>query len=257
MGKKQCFVIQPFDKGKFEERYEDIFFPAIKAAQAEPYRVDEDVAAENLIIAIEEGIRKADVCFAEITSHNRNVWYELGYAIAILKPVTMVCEESCELPFDVRSRRVIMYKDKDVSSRHFEQLRSDITRSIQAALERAIKIEKITDPVSPSLNLDEMRQHTLTALVIIASNAERDEGVSLYSLKQDMNNAGFNDLATNLALRELVQKQFVTKQNEGYDNPFASCTEKAMEWLSANQDNLSLKEDTSRREELSDDDIPF
>jgi hypothetical protein len=37
-----CFVIQPFDKDKFDQRYTDVFEPAIKAAGLEPYRVDRD-----------------------------------------------------------------------------------------------------------------------------------------------------------------------------------------------------------------------
>jgi hypothetical protein len=37
-----CFVIQPFDRGKFDRRYKDTFKPAIEAAGFEPYRVDED-----------------------------------------------------------------------------------------------------------------------------------------------------------------------------------------------------------------------
>jgi len=32
---KLCFIIQPFDK-----RYTDIFEPAIKSVELEPYRVD-------------------------------------------------------------------------------------------------------------------------------------------------------------------------------------------------------------------------
>jgi hypothetical protein len=27
---KTCFVIQPFDAGKFDKRYEDVFVPAVK-----------------------------------------------------------------------------------------------------------------------------------------------------------------------------------------------------------------------------------
>ena len=34
-----CFVIQPFDGGTFDKRYEDIIAPAIKEAGLESYRV--------------------------------------------------------------------------------------------------------------------------------------------------------------------------------------------------------------------------
>ena len=31
-----CFVIQPFDKGPFDKRYDDVLDPAIRAALLEP-----------------------------------------------------------------------------------------------------------------------------------------------------------------------------------------------------------------------------
>ena len=51
-----CFVIQPFDGGRFDKRYDDVYAPAIRDAGLEPYRADRDVKAEVLIDAIEEGI---------------------------------------------------------------------------------------------------------------------------------------------------------------------------------------------------------
>ncbi len=76
-----CFVIQPFDGGRFDKRYTDIFQPAIKAAGLDPNRVDRDPPVSIPINEIEQGIRGAAVCFAEITLDNPNVWFELGYAI--------------------------------------------------------------------------------------------------------------------------------------------------------------------------------
>ena len=34
----RCFVIQPFDGGAFDKRFDDVFVPAIKDAGFEPYR---------------------------------------------------------------------------------------------------------------------------------------------------------------------------------------------------------------------------
>jgi hypothetical protein len=82
-----CFVIQPFDRDRFDGRYKDTFKPAIEAAGFEPYRVDEDPTVSIPIEHIEKGIREAAVCFAEISLDNPNVWFELGYAIALVKPL--------------------------------------------------------------------------------------------------------------------------------------------------------------------------
>ena len=69
-----CFVIQPFDNGKYDKRFEDVYKPAIEAAGAEAYRVDRDHSVEVPIDAIEEGIRSAEVCLADVSDDNPNVW---------------------------------------------------------------------------------------------------------------------------------------------------------------------------------------
>src|ERR1043165_6068935 len=98
----KCFVIQPFDAAKFDKRYFDVFKPAIEAAGCSPDRVDQDPSADIPIERIEQGIRDADICFAEITTNNANVWFEVGFAIACGKPICLTCsdERTEGYPFD-------------------------------------------------------------------------------------------------------------------------------------------------------------
>lgn len=84
---KSCFVIQPFDKDKFDKRFIDVYKPAIEAAGLVAYRVDNDLGARVPIEQIENNIRDSVLCFAEITNDNPNVWYELGFAFASGKDV--------------------------------------------------------------------------------------------------------------------------------------------------------------------------
>ena len=93
-----CFIIQPFDKDKFDQRFTDIFDPAIQSAGLEPYRVDRDPSVRIPIEQIEDGIKSSRICFAEITMDNPNVWYELGFAFACGKDVVMVSEEKQHFP---------------------------------------------------------------------------------------------------------------------------------------------------------------
>jgi nucleoside 2-deoxyribosyltransferase len=88
----RCFVIQPFDDGgPYDKRYWDILAPAIKDADLEPYRVDEDRSVSVPIDDIEKNIEASEICLADITLDNANIWYEVGYAFANDKPVVMVC----------------------------------------------------------------------------------------------------------------------------------------------------------------------
>jgi hypothetical protein len=65
----KCFVIQPFDEGKYDDRYEDIVDPAIKDAGFNPYRVDRDPAVSIPIESIEKGIKESAILPSR--HHNR------------------------------------------------------------------------------------------------------------------------------------------------------------------------------------------
>ena len=85
-----CFVIQPFSS-KFDKRFRDVYKPALEKAGLDPYRVDQDPSTEGVMDSIEQEIRAATICLADITTDNPNVWYELGYAFAAGRSVVMVC----------------------------------------------------------------------------------------------------------------------------------------------------------------------
>jgi hypothetical protein len=78
----KCFVAQPFDNGEFDKRFTQVYEPAIKAANLEPYRVDRDPKASIVIDTIVSEIRSCSALFVDISTDNPNVWFELGLAIA-------------------------------------------------------------------------------------------------------------------------------------------------------------------------------
>lgn len=163
-----CFVIQPFDGARFDKRYVDTFKAAILAAGLDPYRVDQDPTVQIPIREIEEGIRRADVCFAEISTDNPNVWFELGYGFASGKSVVMVCaHERDRFPFDVQHRNIIRYKSEAPSD--FHGLSEKITERLKAAVERQREIEEISE-MSPIVATQGSSQHEVVALVTVAAN---------------------------------------------------------------------------------------
>lgn len=94
----RCFVIQPFDGGgPYDKRYKDVLLPAINDADLEAYRVDEDRLSSVPIDDIEQNIRTSEICLADITLDNANIWYEVGFAFANNKPVVMIfAKPRCE-----------------------------------------------------------------------------------------------------------------------------------------------------------------
>ncbi len=252
-----CFVIQPFDKGKFDKRYKDIFEPAITEAGMTPYRVDKDPSVRIPIEEIEKGIRDSQICFAEITTDNPNVWYELGYAFACNKEVILVCQshEREKFPFDIQHRSIIKYESTSTSD--FEGLKQEIVKKIKAVRKRQTNVETlISMPIKESEGL---KPHEATLLLTIFSAQVVDESsVSVYSLQSDMEKAGFTKAAFSLALRSLKRKDMIDTamvNDAQYNEPYPVCSikRKGEDWIMENQDIIELKEKKS-----SDaDDIPF
>jgi hypothetical protein len=108
-----CFVMQPFAE-PFGSYYESVFKPAIEQAGLKAVRADDDIFATGKIMdQVWHGIRAADVLVAELTSKNPNVFYELGLAHALEKPVVLVSSNEEDVPFDLRHIRVILYDKND------------------------------------------------------------------------------------------------------------------------------------------------
>lgn len=258
-----CFVIQPFDGGAFDKRYEDVFVPAINASGLEPYRVDRDPAVEILIEEIEQGIRKSDACLADISLPNPNVWFELGYAIAAGKPVILVCvqDASRKFPFDVRHRSIITYKTE--SARDFDELKNGIATKLKAILAKEDKLDRIAQS-SPLVEREGLSQHEIMGLVTIAENlSDPEDKVGTWTIRQDMERAGYTRLAVTLALTTLGQKAMVSVTREADQNgePFSlySVTNHGMRWLLDNQELLVLKRQKSATLPSANDDeeVPF
>jgi predicted transcriptional regulator/nucleoside 2-deoxyribosyltransferase len=259
-----CFVMQPFDRGVYDKRYEDIFVPAIEAAGLEPYRIDRDPGVSIPIDEIQTGIKNSDVCLAEITTDNPNVWFELGYAIASLKEVVLVCssERKTIFPFDVQHRNITRYETE--SSRDFEKLKEKITNRLTAILKKGETLSRIAD--MPSIaDTEGLSQHELATLVTIAENIDSpSDKVGTYRIKEDMDRAGYTKIAVTLALTSLLRKGMIGEETEmdenGNDFFLYTVSSKGMEWLLQNQTKLVLKVQNSKAAQLLkkiDHDIPF
>ncbi len=256
-----CFVIQPFDGGPFDKRYDDTFVPAIVAAGLEPYRVDRDPAASIPIEEIEKGIRRADVCLADISLGNPNVWFEVGYAIAAGKPIVLVCAHDAmkQYPFDVQHRTVISYRTE--SRRDFVELQSSITERLTAELKKDRTLEKLAESTVVA-DVKGLTALEVAALATVAANVDGPhDAVGMWAIRQDMEKAGYTKLAATLSLGALLQKGMVAserRQDRDEDYWVYEVTTQGFSWLMENQEHLALHDtSTGVTGEDTDDDLPF
>ncbi len=106
---RQCFVLMPFSD-HYREIYDQIYKPVCDAKNLYCWRVDEIHRPGSITKDIVEGIFNADIIIADLTSRNPNVFYELGIAHASGNKTIMVAQKMEEVPFDVKSYRIIQYE---------------------------------------------------------------------------------------------------------------------------------------------------
>lgn len=255
-----CFVIQPFDRGKFNKRYSDAFEPAILAADLEPYRVDREPSVFIPIDEISNGIRTAEICLADITTDNPNVWFELGFAIATGKEVVLVCstERNTKYPFDVQHRSIIRYETE--SSSDFKHLSQQITTRIQSLLAKERVINEVSSS-SPLKETEGFQIYQIATLAIVLANCPTEEmTVSTYVLKRDLEKSGYTQVASSLGIRYLVQTghleivtEFDPEMQEQYQA--VKITDRGFDWLVTHQQELAIY--LSPQTYNQEDNIPF
>ena len=250
-----CFIIQPFDSGEFDRRFNEVYKPALEQVDLEVYRVDQDPSAEILIEAIERKISESDICFADITEDNPNVWYELGYAFAINLPVIMVCSESRKkFPFDIQHRRIIRYSSGSPSD--FEKLKSQISETAEAYLKQERSLKRITSSQQIALTDGLDRQEVLILAVLASHTAIPDSTSNVYALKKDAERSGLTSIGFGLALRSIVKKGYVEIIDISDDfgeeiNKLAQLSSIGWEWMSRNESLFVLsREESSEPEQV-------
>ena len=110
-GHHTAFVIMPYDD-TFDELYKEFIVAVLSAAGFTVTRADEAISSASIMANIIRGIKESCIVVADLTGENANVYYELGLAHALHKPVIHLAQDVDDLPFDISGYQVIPY-DRD------------------------------------------------------------------------------------------------------------------------------------------------
>ena len=248
----RCVVIQPFDSDEFDKRYDDVLKPAIEAAGLEPYRVDRDYGASIPINEVLKQLKESDVCLAEISTDNPNVWFEFGYAFAYhQEEVAIICSkariEEKRLPFDVHHLKAIPYESH--SPRDFRKLESETTKRLLAILENKKKGRGSCRDRSSSDG--DFADYEIASLRVVAGFVdEPNAGITPFEFHKRMVRSGFSRADGNLALDSLAERGMLERfDDETWDGESFLAyrlTAGGRTWLRVN-----------REVTRTDDDLPF
>jgi hypothetical protein len=125
--------------------YEKVYKPAIEKAGLTPVRADTEIfGAGKIMDQVWSGITAAKVLVAELTTRNPNVFYELGLAHALKKPVVLVSSNEADVPFDLKHIRVIYYDMADPfwGTKLLDKVAENIVSAIQNPEEAIFKGEE-------------------------------------------------------------------------------------------------------------------
>lgn len=144
----QAFVLMPF-AAEFDEIYNLFLADALQEAGFEFFRADDIHSQQNILQDIVQAIASSDLIIADLTGSNPNVYYELGIAHALRKRVILLTQSIADLPFDLRSYRVVSY------STHFAAVRKakdDVIALARGALDGSVRFGS---PIADYLHVSE------------------------------------------------------------------------------------------------------
>jgi hypothetical protein len=106
-----CFVIMPFSP-EFDDVYTAIkagVEGALSSRSGRCFRLDEVRPAGRITDRLLAELRTASICVADLTGNKPNVMWEVGFAMALDKPVIVITQNLTEMPFDLKDMESLEY----------------------------------------------------------------------------------------------------------------------------------------------------
>ncbi|MCP3957761.1 MAG: hypothetical protein GY719_07900 [bacterium] len=117
----EVFVLMPFTN-ELRPIYEDHIKKVIdKSLGLSVGRADDVFAANSIISDIWRLIYNCKILIADCTHRNPNVFYEIGVAHTVGKPVILIAQGIDDIPFDLRHIRAIVYSYTPPGMAEFER----------------------------------------------------------------------------------------------------------------------------------------
>lgn len=133
---RKCFVVCPIGEEGTEIRINSdkllkyVIAPVCELCGFEAERIDKRNDANSITQSIIEALDNADLVIADITGHNPNVFYEMGYRARTKKPMIHLRKKGENLPFDITAIRTFEYDLTDLDS--VEEIKDRLKKTIES-----------------------------------------------------------------------------------------------------------------------------
>lgn len=126
----QIFVAMPF-KADLYPVYNDHILKVMQKLSLSCKRGDDFFTTNHIMSDVWSAIYHAKLCIVDCTERNPNVFYELGIAHTLGRKTVLITQTMDDIPFDVRSYRIIEYQYTPPGMAKFEET---LTRTLQTEL---------------------------------------------------------------------------------------------------------------------------
>lgn len=133
---KKCFVVSPIgDEGtdirkRADKVYKYIIKPVCEKCGFEPVRSDHINQSDSITQTIIESLIHAELVIADMTGHNPNVFYEMGFRSCTKKPMIHLREKNEIIPSDIAVIRAFDYDLTDLDA--VEEVKNRLIKTIEA-----------------------------------------------------------------------------------------------------------------------------
>lgn len=133
---KYCFVVSPIGEDGSETRdnadklFKHIISPVCQYCNFTVERVDRINDFNSITQTIIDKLQSADLVIADISEHNPNVFYEMGYRKCTGKPIIHLKRKNEHIPFDINTIRTFEYDLTDLD--HVEATKERLQQTISA-----------------------------------------------------------------------------------------------------------------------------
>ena len=104
---KKVFIAMSF-KREYDSLYK-VFEAVCKSLDFEANRTDQAASFEPITPRILDGIKRSAFVLADVTEKSMNVFYEVGFAQGIGRPVIITAKEKTKPPFDIKDLPIIFW----------------------------------------------------------------------------------------------------------------------------------------------------
>ena len=133
---KTCFFVSPIGqegsdtRNRADKVFKYIVDPVCKSCEVNAVRVDQLNQADAITQTIIDHLLNDELVIADMTEHNPNAFYEMGYRACTKKPMINIKAKGEAIPFDIANIRAFDYDLTDLDS--VEEVKSRLIQTIRS-----------------------------------------------------------------------------------------------------------------------------